>query len=294
MHKGDMDAKEKLVLHNLRLVIYIVFNKFYNVHVDFEELVSVGNIGLIKAINTFDILRELSFSTYAKTCIVNEILMFLRKVKHDSNLVSLDDPILTFNDRREFTYKELILDDFDIIEDYENKDISIIVNECITKLSDIERECIIMNFGLYGQEKIKQDDIAEKLNHTQSYVSRLISNAINKIKAELYLMGIIEGVKDFNVINLVDELESTFTIYQLLAPYTKEEIDNILSNLNEQEKLLIRLRYGDDLDNPIKSDFFTRKDRNVFYDVLIRKIRKMLSLNKNNKNSYQTNVMVKK
>lgn len=201
MKKGDYEAKEKLVLHNLRLVINVIIREFYNTQFEFEELVSIGNIGLIKAINTFDISKDRQFSTYATRCIMNEILMFLRKNGKNVSLVSLDDISFIYEKGEEIHYEDIIPDNVDIIEEYERKDIAVIINKCFNNLSDIERECIIMNFGLFGRKRIYQSEIAKKLNRSQPYISRLICNALKKIRIELCLMGIIEGMEDESINN---------------------------------------------------------------------------------------------
>jgi len=188
MKKGDSLAKEKIVLHNLRLVI-VVLKRYYACGINLEELVSVGNIGLMKAINTFDINKNLEFSTYATVCINNEILMYLRKDKWNLNMVSMDNLI---NNGSMVTYESAIVSDEDIVLDYEDKNIYQIILEIINNLPEHECMCIMLFYGLGGYEKVGQKDIASMLNITQPQVSKLIKRIIKKIRSELIKLGVLE------------------------------------------------------------------------------------------------------
>ena len=188
MKNGDSLAKEKIVLHNLRLVI-VVLKRYYTCGVNLEELISVGNIGLMKAINTFDINKNLEFSTYAVVCINNEMLMYLRKDKWNLNMVSMDNLI---NNGSMLTYESAIVSDEDIVLDYEDKNIYQIILEIINNLPERECMCIMLFYGLGGYEKVGQKDIASMLNITQPQVSKLIKRAIDKVRNELIRNGILE------------------------------------------------------------------------------------------------------
>lgn len=190
MKKGDSLAKEKIVLHNLRLVI-VVLKRYYGCGVNLEELISVGNIGLMKAINTFNINKNLEFSTYAAVCINNEMLMYLRKDSKDKCIISYDK-LINNPDNDELTYEAVLQSDEDIILDYEDKNVYQMILDIIKTLSKRDYLCVVLSFGLDGYEKVPQKDIANMLNVTQPHISRTVKRAIDKVRNELIKNGILE------------------------------------------------------------------------------------------------------
>ena len=191
MKNGDLYAKEKIVLHNLKLVS-VVLKRYYNCGVNLEELISVGNIGLMKAVNTFDISKNLEFSTYAAVCINNEILMYLRKDKWNLNVVSIHSVSKTFKDGNHVTYEDVLESDKDIVLEYEESVIYQIVLKIINNLSWQEHICIMMYYGLCGYEKTEQKEIAKKISVCQSQVSKILKRAITMIRKELINQSILE------------------------------------------------------------------------------------------------------
>ena len=192
MKNGDDLAKEKLVLHNLRLVM-VVLKKYIGFNISFDELFSVGNLGLIKALNTYDINRNIEFSTYAIKCINNEFLVYLNREKKNLNNISFDDNLKTFKDGNYITYRNILKSDINIILDYEDKIIYDIICEIINLLPERKRICLLMYYGLNGYEKIPQKDIARQLNTCQSRVSTLLDETIDIIRKELVKREILES-----------------------------------------------------------------------------------------------------
>ena len=185
---GDEKAKEKLINHNLRLVAHIV--KKYNGSGEAEDMISAGAIGLIKAINTFDIEKGAQLSTYAARCIENEILMLLRVNKKHTQNLSLSDCLGSDKDGNEIVLEDILFtEDENLIQlekNARNKKLYEILKKALTKR---EYDIIVMRYGLFGVEPLTQMEIAQKLGISRSYISRIESKAINemqKYKEELY------------------------------------------------------------------------------------------------------------
>ena len=180
--EGNQEAKDKLIEHNLRLVVFLA-KKYENTKVDLEDLVSIGNIGLIKAINTFSSDKNIKLATYASRCIDNEILMYLRKNKKLKAEVSIDQSLSLDSDGNELHLEDIIGTDKDeiskTIETQDDK--SLIIKEILT-LKPRDREIMIMRYGLLGQEEYTQKEVADKLGISQSYISRIEKKVIRKLK----------------------------------------------------------------------------------------------------------------
>lgn len=179
--KGDKDAKEILVKHNLRLVAHIA--KKYANYGDNDELISIGSIGLIKAVESFKSDKGTSLATYASRCIENEILMTMRTTKKHRSNVSLNEPIGVDKDGNELVIMDMLESDHNVIEDVEN---SIMMEKltAITKsvLDKREYEIIKMRYGLENTGALTQREVAKKFNISRSYVSRIEKKALEKIK----------------------------------------------------------------------------------------------------------------
>ncbi len=179
--KGDENAREKLIVHNLRLVVYIA-KKFENSGVNIEDLISIGTIGLIKAVNTFSPEKNIKLATYASRCIENEILMHLRKIASQKIEVSLDEPLNTDWDGNELMLADVLGSDVDeISREIEEDDEKKILREIIDNLPTREREIIDMRFGLGEKEELTQKEVADKMGISQSYISRLEKRIIKKL-----------------------------------------------------------------------------------------------------------------
>lgn len=186
---GDADAKRKLIERNLRLVVYLA-QKFENTGANLDDLTSIGTIGLIKAVGTFDIDKNIKFATYASRCIENEILMYLRKTQKTKTDVSLDEPLSVDKDGNELVLGDIIGTDTDFVyKEIETK----VENETLVGLLDCldEREQYIMKlrYGLLGEEgeELTQKQVADKLNISQSYISRIEKKVLHKLKKDLIM-----------------------------------------------------------------------------------------------------------
>ena len=185
LSNGDRKAKQKLVEHNLRLVVYIA-KKFENTGVGLEDLISIGTIGLMKAINTFNMNKNIKLATYASRCIENEILMHLRRSNRIKTEVSIDEPLNQDGDGNELLLSDILGTDDDItsrrIEDEVDKKL---LKISISKLNSREKNIMELRFGFKTGEEKTQKEVADMLGISQSYISRLEKKIINKMKKEI-------------------------------------------------------------------------------------------------------------
>ena len=185
MRKGNEDARQSLILHNLRLVAHIV-RKYYSTSPNQEDLVSIGTIGLVKAVDSFNIDNGARFATYAAKCIQNEILMNFRAQKKHSCDVSINETIDVDRDGNPLAYIDIISSDENVAEEIGRHIMSEAAMKCIkTVLTLRERQIIIMRYGLYGSRELTQREVAERLGISRSYVSRIEKSALEKLKSAL-------------------------------------------------------------------------------------------------------------
>lgn len=178
-------VKEKLITHNLRLVVYIS-KKFETPSAGTEDLVSIGTIGLIKAVNTFQPDKNIKLATYASRCIENEILMYLRKTSSQKCEISLDEPLNIDWDGNELLLSDVLGSDGEEVgKEVEKEDEKKLLNSLIDNLSPREKEIMQMRFGMNGYEELTQKEVADYLGISQSYISRLEKKIINKLKKQL-------------------------------------------------------------------------------------------------------------
>ena len=179
---GDSMAKDKLIEHNLRLVVFIK-KKYENTNVDLEDLVSIGTIGLIKAINTYSMDKNIKLATYASRCIDNEILMYLRKNKKVRTEVSFDESLSLDVDGNELHLEDILGTDADIVTKNieQTTDKKIMLDE-ISRLNSRDKEIMLMRYGLSGYEEKTQKEVAEILGISQSYISRIEKKVIKKLR----------------------------------------------------------------------------------------------------------------
>lgn len=180
--EGDMEARNKLVNHNMRLVAHIV-KKYYSNHSDQEDIISIGTIGLIKAINTFDYSKGTSLSTYASRCIENEIFMHFRFKKKCEAEISVNEPIDTDSEGNPLTFSDILVGDDSV---YDNVILKMQTEKLYKYLETIKderkKEILILRYGLYNTEPMTQREIAELMNISRSYVSRIEKKAIGELK----------------------------------------------------------------------------------------------------------------
>lgn len=189
---GDLQAREKIINHNLKLVLNQVIKKFKLVMYDKDDLISIGMIGLIKAVDTFDISRKINFSTYAIKCINNEIYLVLRDLKKEIKSDSLNDIISTTEDANICLEDTLIDEDVNFVLDYEHKELILELNSQIEMLKDKEKEFVKMYFGFYDGIPKTLDEIGEIYNITRQRVNQVLLSAKTKIKRNLLQQNLIE------------------------------------------------------------------------------------------------------
>ena len=182
---GDMSVKATLIERNLRLVVYIA-RKFENTGIYVEDLISIGTIGLIKAINTFNPLKNIKLATYASRCIENEILMYMRKTTALKTEISIDEPLNVDWDGNELLLSDILGSDANEVGGrVEEEDEKKMLNEQISRLCDRERNIMNLRFGLGGSKEHTQKEVADMLGISQSYISRLEKRIIARLKKEL-------------------------------------------------------------------------------------------------------------
>lgn len=188
LSQGDEIARSKLIEHNLRLVVYIA-RKFENTGIHVEDLISIGSIGLIKAVNTFDPDKKIKLATYASRCIENEILMYLRKTSRQKSEVSLDEPLNIDWDGNELLLSDILGTEEDIItRDLDLKVDKQLLIEALSTLNNREKKIMELRFGLVGHRSKTQKDVAELLGISQSYISRLEKKIIRRLQKEFEKM----------------------------------------------------------------------------------------------------------
>ena len=178
-------ARDKLIIHNLRLVVYIA-KKFESTGIGLEDLVSIGTIGLIKAVNTFSVHKNIKLATYASRCIENEILMYLRKSNHYKNEVSIDEPLNIDWDGNELLLSDVLGTDTDCVNAHLDSEVEKkLLHDAIDKLSAREKLIMEMRFGLNGRKEKTQKEVADEIGISQSYISRLEKRIIKQLRDEL-------------------------------------------------------------------------------------------------------------
>lgn len=185
LEQGDERAKQRLIERNLRLVVFIS-RRFENTGVNLEDLISIGTIGLIKAIGTYRRDKNIKLATYASRCIENEILMHIRKISNQKTEVSLDEPINMDYDGNELLLSDILGTDEDMILKPLEDDVELsILRQAVKELPKREREIVVMRFGLEGHQELTQKEVAQKMGISQSYISRLEKRIMARLRKEL-------------------------------------------------------------------------------------------------------------
>ena len=184
LEQGDEYAKQILVEHNLRLVVYIA-RRFENTGINLEDLISIGTIGLIKAIGTYKLEKKIRLATYASRCIENEILMYIRKTAPQKAEVSLDEPINLDGDGNELLLSDILGTDPDAISRPMEDDADLaVLRQVLRELPQKEREIILKRYGLEGRKELTQKEVAQQLGISQSYISRLEKRILLRMRKE--------------------------------------------------------------------------------------------------------------
>ncbi|MCI8690246.1 MAG: RNA polymerase sporulation sigma factor SigE [Oscillibacter sp.] len=185
LHNLDEAARQELIEHNLRLVVYIA-RRFENTGVNIEDLISIGTIGLIKAVGTYRTDKNIKLATYASRCIENEILMYLRKNANRKGEVSFDEPLNTDWDGNELLLSDVLGTEEDVVMRPIEEDVDrTLLATAINMLSPREKQIITLRFGLGGRQEQTQKEVADQLGISQSYISRLEKRIINRLKKEI-------------------------------------------------------------------------------------------------------------
>ena len=188
LSQGDDEARQRLIEHNLRLVVYIS-KRFENTGVYIEDLISLGSIGLIKAVNTFNSSKNIKLATYASRCIENEILMYLRKISSQRTEISFDEPLNTDWDGNELLLSDILgTDEDEVARPMEDDAEKQMLMEAISTLSPREKSIILMRFGLPDGQEYTQKEVADIMGISQSYISRLEKKIIEQLRREMLKM----------------------------------------------------------------------------------------------------------
>lgn len=286
---GDMAARDKIALHNIKLVINIVLSRFRKTEYEVKELIAVGLIGLVNAIDMYDDSRSTVFSAYAGKCIENEICVFIRK-KHDKE-VSLDD--LAFSQYEDCTLKKsdtIFDDEYDVALDYEKREIIAVIKDLIEKLDGRDREIIKLYFGFYDDRQYSQNEIAIMMGMTRANVSRIMQISLEQLGKKLKVFGILDG--EFGIRCWVynkpnkegQEVDESIlnTIYGYFHSYTRKHVDQVLLMLTDEERKFLSLKYGSNLDQVINVEKLSKSDLDIIYGKIIPKMRGLLELSKIN------------
>lgn len=179
---GDINARNRLVNHNMRLVAHII-KKYYSTYSDQEDIISIGTIGLIKGINTFDYTKGTRLATYASRCIENEIFMHFRTRKKNANEISMNEPIDTDSEGNPLTFTDIIYSDETVFDDVDMKMKAEKLYEYLENIDDPrKKKILIMRYGLYDTEPLTQREIAKELGISRSYVSRIETKALEELR----------------------------------------------------------------------------------------------------------------
>lgn len=185
MKGGNDEAKNQLIERNLRLVVYTA-QKFENTNVNIEDLISIGTIGLIKAVSSFDGSKNIKLATFASRCIENEILMYLRKVSKIRREVSLDEPLNTDAEGNELCIADILSGDEDeVTKNMDKQDEKSNLKQVLSELSEKEKEIMCMRYGLSGKSEMTQKEVADFFDISQSYISRIEKKILDKMKVEI-------------------------------------------------------------------------------------------------------------
>lgn len=185
LESGDEQAKQLLIEHNLRLVVFIA-RRFENTGINLEDLISIGTIGLIKAVSTYRMDRKIRIATYASKCIENEILMYIRKISNQKAEISLDEPINMDYDGNELLLSDILGTDEDTVSGPLENDVDLhLLRQALKGLPEREREIVLMRYGLEGRKELTQKEVAQKMGISQSYISRLEKRIMKRLRQEI-------------------------------------------------------------------------------------------------------------
>ena len=308
---GDLNAREILIKHNIRLVIHIIKKKFLSAPVNIEELISEGTLELIRTVDTFDYNINPNFSTYAGLNIEYKLAKVIKRSVSSSNIVSLDDRVYSNNGVKDnkLTYGDTIIDEsIDIENDHIDDDMSDIIIKLIDEIKDDrERDIVKKSFG-FGCERVVQTELAQIYNVSQVTISRILFNSVRTIAYKLDRMGLIhlndEDKKRLKLEDASDILvdlkheDTKYSVkdgvtrkyarkvkpfYSYFEGYSHEEVDKAVKYLNPKDLKLLHLKYGDKLDNPYSLIDGSSRESITVYAQIVPRVHKILRILKEQK-----------
>lgn len=265
---NDIESRNKLIEHNIKLVIYIVKKKFSYTEYSRKELVSIGINGIFKAIKNFDINKRINFSTYLTKAITTEILLYMRNDKiNNKNIKSIYNPAKIDED---ILLIDVLSSNIDLENDYIDSEIYRYIDELVKSLPDKKRSVIELYYGFNDNDKMIQEEVGNKLNISKQYVNKILVESIEILKRKLISEGIIE-------IKSEKERKQTSykSIYEYFKDYSKEEIDYAISKLNNYYIELLKLKFWKDF-NISDNKRIDRHENKLFYTGVVRKVKKLI------------------
>lgn len=265
---NDIESRNKLIEHNIKLVIYIVNKRFSYTNYSKKELVSIGINGIFKAIQNFNINKRINFSTYLAKTITNEILVYMRDDKINiKNVESIYEPLIIDED---ILLIDILSSDIDLENDYINYVIHHYIDELVVNLPDKKRNVIELYYGFNGNDKMTQEEVGNKLNTSKQYVNKILTETNELLKRKLIKEGIVE------VKSKKERKQTPYkSIYEYFKDYTKEEIDYAISKLNDYDIELLRLKFWKDF-NISDNKKLNRHENKLFYTGAVRRVKKLI------------------
>ena len=262
---NDIESRNKLIEHNIKLVIYIVKKKFSYTEYSRKELVSIGINGIFKAIENFDINKKINFSTYLTKAITTEILLYMRNDKiNNKNIKSIYKPLTIDED---ILLIDILKSPMNLENDYIDSEIYRYIDELVKSLPDKKRNVIEL---YYGNDKMTQEEVGNKLNISKQYVNKILIETIEILKRKLISEGIIENK------NVKERKQTSYkSIYEYFKDYSKEEIDYAISKLNNYYIELLKLKFWKDF-NISDNKRLDRHENKLFYTGVVRKVKKLI------------------
>ena len=265
---NDIESRNKLIEHNIKLVIYIVKKRFSYTNYSKKELVSIGINGIFKAIQNFDINKRINFSTYLTKAITTEILLYMRNDKVNiKNVESIYEPLIIDED---ILLIDVLSSNIDLENDYINYVIYRYIDELVVNLPDKKRNVIELYYGFNGNDKMTQEEVGNKLNISKQYVNKILTETNELLKEKLIKEGIVE------VKSKKERKQTPYkSIYEYFKDYTKEEIDYAISKLNDYDIELLRLKFWKDF-NISDNKKLNRHENKLFYTGAVRRVKKLI------------------
>lgn len=284
---GDMSARDKIINSNLKLIFNIINRYYSNSNYDIEELFSFGVIGLIKAVDSYDIDKNYEFSTYAGRCIKNEILMSFRKSNKYLNDISINEMISIGKDDDEISLESMIMDDkVSMFDDISNRELVVEIRRLIDNLSEKDRKIIKLYFGFDGNKRISMDEIAHIIGCSTSSIYRIIKRCLALIAYNLYNNGYIDDYdEDLKKMKGNVIMKKGNSIYEYLSDFSKEEIDTLLLSLSEKDMRLLKKKFWDNLDGNTSYKLDKEESARFYSNLVVRMKKRMLNWRKFNDDS---------